>query len=180
MKYKIFLDLDGVCVDFVSAVYKTMGRDDLIGTWDKGAKTISEAINVPYDKIWKKVDAQGSDFWRNLEPFPWYDKFYEELKKLAPVVFCTSPSWDAESLNGKKYWLEDRYGRDFRDFIITNQKYHVAKPNSILIDDNEKNYKEFLEEGGRPLLFPQPWNILGEYSDPSGHILNQVKLIIEG
>jgi hypothetical protein len=70
--------------------------------------------------------------WRNLPEYSWARDLYDSLIKLGEVVFCTSPSWSPDCPKGKLLWLQDRFGKGFREYVFTNKKYLLAKPNSYL------------------------------------------------
>jgi len=154
----IFLDLDGVCCDFISASLKRINREDLINNWPIGKYNLEEATNISYTEIWKKIDELGSDFWRNLEEYPWFVGMYNELTKIGKVIFCSGPSLCPNSLKGKLEWLQDRFGKEFRDYILTSKKFYLATEKSVLIDDSDENCSSFILNGGKSILFPQKWN----------------------
>ncbi len=159
-KLVFMLDMDGVCCDWVTAALKTVGKENLMGNWKPGVRNLEEMTGIPSLELWGQIDAQGSEWWRNLEEFPWFKELYSLLQDYGDVVFCTSPSWDSNSLKGKIDWLHDRFGRSFRDYILTNHKYYVAKSNTVLVDDNDKQCHNFKSHGGNTILFPQLWNSL--------------------
>jgi 5'(3')-deoxyribonucleotidase len=176
------LDMDGVCCDWVTAGLKTVGKEELIGNWKPGVRDLEEMTGLSYDELWSKIDAEGSEWWRNLEPFPWFKELYNCLGEAGDVVFCTSPSWDSNSLKGKIEWMHDKFGRSFREYILTNHKYYVARHNTVLIDDNDKQCQNFIAHGGRAILFPQPWNSLAfdeeAQKDKMAYVRKQVKEIL--
>ena len=178
------LDMDGVCCDWVTAALKSLGKDELVGQWTPGVKDLEEFIGISYARIWEVLDAQGSEWWRNLEEFPWFQEMYEYLNEIGDVVFCTSPCWDASSLKGKVEWMQDRFGKDFRNYILTNKKYYAAHHNTVLVDDNDKQCYNFREYGGRTILFPQLWNDTAfneEFQkDRMGYIKSRVLEILDG
>ena len=51
-----------------------------------------------------------------------------------------------------------RQNRGFRDFLIGPPKWICARPDQLLIDDNDTNIDNFRDRGGHGILFPQPWN----------------------
>ena len=55
--------------------------------------------------------------------------------------------------------MQNRFGRGFRDFLIGPPKWICARPDQLLIDDNDGNVESFRERGGQAILFPQPWNL---------------------
>jgi len=157
-KLTFMLDMDGVCCDWVTSALKTIGKPELVDKWTPGVKSLTDFTEVSYHDIWEIIDAKGSEWWRDLKEYPWFWDLYKTLNDNGDVVFCSSPCWEAASLKGKVEWLQDRFGKSYRDYILTNRKYYVAKQNSILVDDNDTQCRNFREYGGRTILFPQLWN----------------------
>jgi len=157
-KLKFCLDMDGVCCDWVSAALRTLGREEFIDNWTPGIKGIEALTGKPKSIFWTELESQGSQWWRDLEEYTWFRELYDLLASEGDVVFCTSPNLDPSSLKGKVGWIQDRFDKFFRDYIITNQKYHVAGPNTVLVDDNDKQCANFKKHGGEYILFPQLWN----------------------
>jgi hypothetical protein len=42
--------------------------------------------------------------------------------------------------------------------VTTAPKRLLAKPDHVLIDDKDSNVEEFIKDGGRAYMPPQPWN----------------------
>lgn len=159
-EYVVYLDMDGVCVDFVSAAIKVNDGDPIkvLAAWPEGAYDITQVMEIPPDQFWKKVSDAGVDFWRGLNYYPWFWQMYYKLKEMADVVFLSSPSEDVWSAAGKLGWLQDRFGKAFRNYCLTQLKDLGANPRAILIDDFEVHVDAFRKAGGRAILFPQDWN----------------------
>jgi len=152
------LDMDGVCCDWVRAALKSLGKEEFIDNWTPGVKGIEELTGMTKSLFWAELEALGSKWWRDLEEYTWFWELHKTLKESGKVVFCTSPNLDPSSLKGKVGWLQDRFGKHFRDYIITNKKFYVASPNIVLVDDNDKQCHNFRALGGKTILFPQLWN----------------------
>lgn len=171
-KLTFLLDMDGVCVDFITPALNAVGRPDLIDNWKDNQGNLGELTGLSYGDIWEKIDGLEESFWRDMKEYPWFWDMYNHLSSLGEVVFCTSPSWDENCPKGKLLWLHDRFGRDFRNYVFTNYKYLLASRRSILIDDTEAQCNSFIKGGldnfgekGRAILFPQPWNAHKGYTD---------------
>jgi len=157
-KITFMLDMDGVCCDWVTSALKALGKEEFINNWTPGIKGIEELTGMSKSIFWTELESLGSKWWRDLEEYPWFWDLHKTLKQTGDVVFCTSPNLDPSSLKGKVGWIQDRFGKHFRDYIITNKKHFAAGPNTVLIDDNDKQCHKFRENGGRVILFPQLWN----------------------
>ncbi|MCF8260345.1 MAG: hypothetical protein K9J12_06195 [Melioribacteraceae bacterium] len=160
--FTVFLDMDGVSVDFVGGVKNLLGEPGkTLDDWG-----IEEAYGFNEDGFWEKVDT--FEFWSTLEPYPGFDDFYKNLNEIVSnVVYCSKPSRHPISASGKLEWMQIRYGKRFRDYILTPQKHYLAKPNTILIDDKDKNVEDFVNAGGKGIVIPQTWNKFADLAEMS-------------
>ena len=172
------LDLDGVCVSFVKAACQVHGRDFDEGSWPAGEYDIAKVLGMDEEEFWESIHRQGVDFWRGLEPYPWFERLYAELQRLGRVYFVTSPTDSSHSAAGKMLWLKDRFGGDFREFLITRCKYLLSSAGSVLIDDSDRNIEAFERHGqGKGILFPQRWNSAYEHinGDRVGWVMDRIQ-----
>jgi len=178
---KFLLDLDGPCSLFIHGALKALNKEELIDNYPQGASNLSEITGVPYPEMYKAIDSLKENFWRNLEETPTFKELYNGLQELGKVYFCTSPSLDSNSLKGKVLWLQDRFGFQFRDYIITYNKFLCASPNTILIDDTLEQCQSFIDNGGDAVQFPTALNSLGESipeKDRAKYVLAKIKEIL--
>jgi 5'(3')-deoxyribonucleotidase len=167
----ILLDMDGVCVQFMSAAIYAQGLNPpvVLEGWPKARWDIADVCNIEPSVFWGRIEAASPDFWINLKPYLYFDDMYAQLKAWGNVVFVTSPGWSAKAAQGKIAWLQKRFGVDFRNYIITNQKHLLAQPRSILIDDFDKNCEEFVKAGGYAVLFARPWNTGPDFTSQASY-----------
>jgi 5'(3')-deoxyribonucleotidase len=159
----VFLDLDGVMVDFTRAAFKVLGCEEKLDNWPPGSYEIEDVAGVSMDAFWDTLDAQGPEFWATLPKLPWAD---ELLKMVGDWVndpwnqlfIATSPSRAPASAMGKVHWMRDYFGLKFRRYMLGSHKYLLAGPGRVLIDDSDAKVKKFVQFGGTGILFPQPWN----------------------
>ena len=151
--------MDGVLVDFVSAALRLHDRIEVLDEWPEGQWDMPEAMGISSREFWRPINEAGAGFWASLEPFPWCDELLELVEATGRWCILTSPSGDPFSAAGKISWLQNRFGRGFRDFLIGPPKWICARPDQLLIDDNDGNVESFRERGGQAILFPQPWNL---------------------
>lgn len=153
----IFLDMDGVCADFVGAALEACGHPELapIRCWD-----MSKQMGITVSEFWRRIDAKGIGFWEGLQEYHWFNNMYDSLCRQGEVYFVSAPSNSIHSFSGKAAWLKGRFSPHFNRLIFTQHKHLLAggPGERVLIDDNEKNCKSFREHGGRAILFPQTWN----------------------
>lgn len=160
---KIFLDIDGVCVDWLDSASKLIDidlRDKEVREKAKSGKNIFNVSPFSIEECWEKLSEEGNDFWENLEPFPWMQRLFDELNKRTDnFCFLTSPSRDPYCASGKIKWMQKYFGEEFQDYLIGKHKQMCATPNSILIDDSEDKIKNFEEAGGHGFLWPHALRI---------------------
>jgi 5'(3')-deoxyribonucleotidase len=180
MKPTIYLDMDGVCTDFVSAGIMANGRDpaEVFRLWSEsfpGEYHPYTVMGIDVDSFWEAVAAEGEAFWANLQEYEWYPDLLPALQDIGDVVFLTSGAYVPSCLSGKLKWLQMRFGRDFQGYVMTARKHLLAKPGTILIDDYEANVLAFQNHGGRAVLFPQIWNRNHEVTDRLSLTLESVE-----
>lgn len=161
---RIYLDMDGVLVDFVGRACEVHGKSvSDVTSWD----FFADAWGMTADEFWSKINAEGRAFWADLDPLPWADELLELVTRYDPeFTICTMPSRDPECLAGKGDWLARKLGASFDRCIYARVKSDFAKPGRILIDDSDANITGsdkvlgWIPAGGHGVLFPQPWNAL--------------------
>lgn len=159
----IFIDMDGVVADFVSAAMAVHGHTYVPEDWPAGFWNLEEVMKMTTEKFWKRIDEQFEHFWRLLAPYPWAENLIQEVAHSGvPWSFLSSPSSAAASSAGKVQWLQNWRGRHFRDYILTpaSNKRLLAGPGRVLIDDSDRNCDQWASAGGSAILIPQPWNSL--------------------
>ncbi len=159
---RIFLDMDGVLTDFVSAALRLHGRLEALEDWPEGERDIPRILKLSRTQYWKLIDEQGADFWASLKPFEWFSQLVGLVREFAPITILTAPSISPSSLEGKVRWLYEHFprenGRVFNSYLIGSQKDLVARSKRVLIDDADINVEAFRAAGGEAILFPQLWN----------------------
>ena len=161
---KVFLDLDGVLADFTGGAHR--------------AFNIPYAYaNYPYTKglwdwfveaglTWDEVDSVcNAEFWAGLEwMFDGIDIYYAVRKFTrqtgSSLNLLTTPMKNINSTIGKLTWIQEHLGENRRkQALITGaDKKIFAGPDTLLIDDRDKNVEEFKAVGGQAILVPRPWN----------------------
>lgn len=136
---RVYVDMDGVLTDF--------------------AKSLCKLLDIPLDrnftfknndtKVWKKIDDAGEEFWADMDWMPKSKEFWDSLSTHNPIIL-SAPSNHKSSIYGKKTWINKNLGSV--PFILDDEKEKYASPNSILIDDREKNITKWIKEGGIGIL----------------------------
>jgi hypothetical protein len=167
MKKQIFLDMDGVIVDWDAGVRKKFGVDWHPTEWEI---PYEEVFNRSENSFWYMIDY--SKFWAEL---PWTKdgkEIYELVKSHDPCILTIARCQGA--LLGKGMWLRrniPEVGYSGRYFIAGGMKKHLlAHPNSILIDDCDALCDEWENSGGKVILYPRPWNRNHVFSNPLNYL----------
>jgi 5'(3')-deoxyribonucleotidase len=184
---KIFLDLDGVVVNFVGPAMAYNGAwvdesnfPDGCG-WDvvKAVNIIRSEKGLP--ELDKRVfwNSFGYDFWRNLPLYPGAKAFVQALRAHGEVYFATSPTLSSSCVAAKFDHICHEFPELKRKIIISADKSVLANGNSLLIDDRDRNCEKFREAGGEAILVPRPWNDKGYHPDPLGFTMSMFLSIEE-
>jgi phosphoglycolate phosphatase-like HAD superfamily hydrolase len=145
-KYTIYIDMDGVLCDFIKSASKATG---------KPLKDFTDWMKIR-EFAWKKVSEKGVDFWSNLDWTPDGKKLWNYIQKYNPNILSAHPvkSPNKEyALKGKPIWIKNNLQGVDKIYLvkgIDKQKY--ANSTSILIDDAERNIKQWESKGGIGIL----------------------------
>lgn len=153
----LFVDLDGVLVDLVGGLSKILETD------------LSNLQKSEFDKHYYKFIKDQSfeqlvKFWTHLPPKNDYLELWNHVKKYQPLIL-TAAGNSVASCIGKKKWCKKYLQLDGdRVFCSKNssEKQYYASHKSILIDDFDRNIKQFKEKGGHAILHTTPKKTLAE------------------
>lgn len=155
----IFIDMDGVLADFISAAFRAHGQEFDAATYPRCEWEITRVLGTSDSDFWAVIDALP-DFWRNLPSYPWFRDLLDEAEETGcEVRILTTPSRHGHSYRGKREWLDD-HGIGIPAILFGNSrdKALLARSDRLLIDDSGKNVDMFRKAGGQAILFPQVWN----------------------
>lgn len=145
LKRVIYVDLDGVLVDF-----------------DNGFKQISsgldkfEYINIHgVEGMWKLINSYGEEWWANLNWMPDGTKLWAaiENKNVKILTSGSTRNTGTMAINGKKKWVSNHLGA-VETIVVNNShdKQKYARPGDILIDDLYSNINEWNSKKGTGIL----------------------------
>jgi phosphoglycolate phosphatase-like HAD superfamily hydrolase len=155
--YQIFCDLDGVLVDF------NRGFENLDENKERLSPEEYEKKNGK-NSIWPLIDAQGPDFWIDLQWMRDGRELWDSIKRYNPIIL-SSPSRSPSCIEGKTEWVKrnlkinqeptidpEEWDTSSR-LILHRDKYKFAKSDKdILIDDTEAKLTKWTEAGGTGIL----------------------------
>lgn len=157
----IFLDLDGVLVDFVGGVCRYFGkanpytRPEAQGEWG-----LEKLLGIEPEDFWRPL---SYSFWAHLEPTPdaWPILAAVENAARGPQNVCllTSPCQTAGCVDGKMEWIKQNLPDYQRRVLFGSAKHFVAESGKILVDDSDANCDAWRKAGGQAVLVARPWNV---------------------
>jgi len=165
----IFVDMDGVLCDFITAAFSAHGQRFNPKDYPRGEFACEKILGITTNEFWRRVDFGGEAFWENLEPYPWALDLVKELQQIDRVIIATSPSRSPASYSGKRRWLQ-KMGLCRLDAMFGAQKWLMSRPGRTLVDDGEHNTVAWEKEGGRAIVIPQPWNHAEPVDDVVKHV----------
>jgi 5'(3')-deoxyribonucleotidase len=150
---QLFLDMDGVIVDWLQGVRNFFHNEWYPTQWA-----------IPYDLFgcdeklfWQLLD--NTQWWANL---PWTEDGKRIWSLVEPFKPCILTHGRVPHSNaGKVEWLHRELPdvvHDGRFLLSGTRKDLVARPGAVLIDDAEHNCEAWEAAGGRAILYPRPWN----------------------
>jgi hypothetical protein len=147
-KYNLFIDMDGVIVDFIKGYHDITGKD-IAGQYHTDAK------------FWEPIDKAGYNFWINLKWTKDGKELWNYIKKYNPDIL-SSPSRQNASRIGKHDWVQ-REIPGYRLILRSPEnKKEFATPTSILIDDRESNITDWQKAGGIGILHTSAEDTINE------------------
>ena len=140
-KYDVYIDMDGVLVDFDRGFYDATGK-------------YPKDLSKPELKAMKKELVDNGEFFFNLQPFNDTQKLWNFVKKYnAKILTATGDTQPQKVAEEKKRWVK-KYLGDAELIIVRKlpMKAKYAHKNAILIDDREKALKPWRDAGGIEIL----------------------------
>jgi len=145
-KYKIYVDMDGVLVDWESAFKKLSdGVPSKTYEYEHGKEGRHK---LTYDN--------SPDFYENMDWMKDGKVLYDFVKNLDSEILSHAEgesTQDTRSKVGKLRWLKNNNIKIKPNLVFNRQdKSKFANPDAILIDDREDNVQEFINAGGKAIL----------------------------
>jgi hypothetical protein len=169
---QIFLDMDGIFVDFDAGVREKYNVQDWHPTeW----KIPYKEWGTTFKEFWDSLDF--TNFWEWL---PWT----EDGKRIVSIVEPFKPTILTAAVlpyasTGKIQWLNREWPDVMKDKRLLIAAGHAAKaavagPDKILIDDKDENIEEWEAAGGIGILYPRPWNKMAHHPYPLEYLMSML------
>ena len=158
---KIYCDMDGVLCDFKSQAAKATGMS--IQDWMKEPGRKFKSIR---DK-WKPIK-NYPNFWASMPWEPGGKELWNYIKRFNPEILSAyvEQTTDPSCIPGKTKWARTNLGFTPKLNLvkrIEKQKYAKDGANpTILIDDYEKNIRQFKAAGGIGILHTSTSNTISQ------------------
>ena len=158
-KLQIYCDLDGVLVDFNTALRKL--TDGLL--YDEAVKELG------HEEVWRRINAGGSKWWAELKWTKDGHQLWDFIKDKGVIILtagATSMTGDKAD-KGKRIWCARELGSKAEVIVAdrgTDKKYWAA-PNHLLIDDLEENIRAWRSKGGIGIVHRNTAQTLSELKD---------------
>jgi len=148
--FKIYLDMDGVIVDFDKRFESMFGMPPR-----------EFENNFGKDKFWEKIDAKGVGFWRGMDWMPGGQQLYNRVAKHDHALL-SSPSRSKTSKIGKHMWRKDNTPNTKLILAQSFNKKNYADKSNILIDDRADNIQQWKDAGGIGILYQSAEQVMKE------------------
>ena len=140
---EIYCDMDGVLVDLYSSIKKHLG--------------VTKLNQKIIDDFFYSDDGRGAEFWANCTWESGGKKLWKAIKDFNTNILSACPSvcnQDRQVIKGKTQWCQKNLKiNPSKVYIVQRkEKQNFAKKNKILIDDREKNIREWESSGGIGIL----------------------------
>jgi len=149
----IWIDLDGVLVNFQKGACKALGipypeRDIYTHGW-----LASKLPDIPLHKQFE-IMHQNPTFWEDLEPSRTCAAMVSHLDHHHPGWGLLTSAWrrNAASYSGKYNWVRRHLGEDYLEKLVvaSGNKWRLAHPNAHLTDDElPRVLQPWLDAGGK-------------------------------
>ena len=138
-RYTIYLDMDGVITDFDKLFYDMTGYKD-------GRDYEKE---FGREAFWELIEKEGLKFWSEM---PWTvdgKKLWNYLREKNVQILSAPAFTIPDSKKGKLIWLARELSPKPKiNLVKAKNKQKFANKDSVLIDDYDRNIKQWKSAGG--------------------------------
>lgn len=156
-EYRIYVDLDGVLVDFKKGV------EPIIGVRYSEEKYANDKKfkKMFWDRI-KEHNKQGGKLWLHLDLMHDAMKLWNYIKPHSPEILTATGTSILSAGEQKREWVSRHLGGNVVVHIVTyaKDKSMFAGPNHILIDDKPEAIKPWSDAGGTGIVHKSASNTI--------------------
>jgi len=155
--WTLYLDLDGVLVDFDKSMI-ALGFPVGVTETDKKAKA----------KFWQTVGwmaKNGKPFWGNMDPMPDAFELWNYVKHYNPEILSAT-GHVGNATEEKHAWVKRHLGAVPTHLVRKSaDKATFAGPGKILVDDRKKSIEPFVAAGGIGILHTSAANTIAQLKE---------------
>lgn len=157
--YQLFVDLDGVLVDFNSLAYKIAGIRPSDVSTDKKAKS----------RFWSRINhhAKTNPFFSAMQPMEDAFTLWQYIERHNPTI-CSATGSTPNAEAEKRLWVKNHLGAQYAtDALIVSRsadKARYAHATHILIDDRRHSVDPWIQAGGIAILHTDAESTISELS----------------
>jgi hypothetical protein len=148
--YKIFVDMDGVLVDFVASV-----KTHLIPDYTESKYKSDSKYRTKFWKAVKEFSEKGGKLWDVAPMMPDALQLLDYIDKHQPAILTASGNPKYGAIPQKHTWVKrhlSKYNLNVNIVRKSDEKAAFARPNHILIDDMDKSIGPWNAAGGIGIL----------------------------
>ena len=147
----IFCDMDGVLTDFLGGIARHLGKK----SFEQG----------DIDKVLLTDAGTSKGWWVALDPLPDQKTLWKYISQYNIQILSACPSIcrnDKAVMAGKKAWIKKhcKPSPSKVNIVQRRDKKNFADSNHILIDDHERNTKDFEFAGGHGIVHTSAINTI--------------------
>jgi len=151
VEYKIYVDMDGVLVNFLKGIEKKLGHPHSETRYQKDS-----AYRKRFWSTIMKYSKDGHEFWFELEPMDDMRELWNYVKKYDPeILTATGTSTKKNAGEQKRKWIKKHLGSGVKVNVTEHGSQkgpEFGGENKILIDDQQKSIKPWKAAGGVGIL----------------------------
>lgn len=162
---RIFLDLDGVLTICHESAVQYWGIPMTLAIWPLGQYTLQvvrsciPTFSLNNDDFWASFPEK---FWAKLPKTPECDALVASCAQMVGeknVRIVSRPTRNPYSWSGKVTWIQENLPAWIHDQItLSDDKWLLAGPDRLLIDDSYANCTAFANAGGKTRWIARPWS----------------------
>jgi len=181
----LFLDVDGVLVDWLAGCHRLHGK-----RWSPGDATLQYWPYTFGPKGWDfykdpAFDVELKDlftgmnrnFWASLGWMPDGPEILSKCERYfaGNVFLLSSPCHEDGTIDGRFDWINANMPKYRKRILVGDCKEAIAKaagPDAVLLDDWDRNTNAWTEAGGTAIVCPRPWNSAYKKADDIMNVLD--------
>lgn len=164
MKQTIFLDMDEVIADWMASFLRYF--DYRIDSRIMTRYEIWEFLGISRDEFWSQLENAPVEFWEGIKPTPWANQIVRTVTESSNDVYVLSNGAFGNAATGKHRWLVNHFPELQSRLMLVRDKWLVAAPNRLLVDDSAEQVEKFVRAGGEAIMIDRPWNISHKFDLP--------------